>query len=402
MSKTDPLAEVKSEAAAADEAARTNFLVGSEKSRPKLEDLTGVPYRAPMIIEGYLPQDAGGDVAPGGTGKSTLMIYEAVHVILGLELYGRRIERQGGALFITAEDNRATVFGRLNDICRAMCLTPKQLKTVREGFHVEDVSAMPAKLVRANSYGAEREPFCDEIVEKYAEENLAMVVLDPVSLLGPGETSGNDGMAELMRTARMLAQELGAAVRLVHHVSQQVARSETRDQYAGRGGTAFADNSRGNRQITVQRKRKFEHEGGSYELPPEVRDEDIAKGRVIAIFVHKISYHERDNTPIVVVRKGFAYKHVPMARLDTSPVAEMAREEARRTRILDYITMRLSEGIKITRMELEEKHLEELALTRNQVRESRNWLLGMGLLLERPLPKSEQVTKRKKYLSVVG
>jgi len=82
--------------------------------------------------------------------------------------------------------------------------------------------------------------------------------------------SGNDGMAELMRTARMLKQELVASVRVVHHVSQNVARSNTWDQYAGRGGTAFADNSRSQHQIVRLTSRKFEHEGSNYTLPTDV------------------------------------------------------------------------------------------------------------------------------------
>jgi hypothetical protein len=380
----------------------TNYLVGPAEARPTMPQLVGTPYTAPMIVAGYLPQDAGGDVAPGGTGKSTLLIYEAAHIILGKALYGKVIERPGSALFITAEDNRDMVLGRLNAICRALELNKTQMEKVRKGFHVEDVSAKPAKLVVADRYGVERSPFVDEIVEKYKDAKLAVTVLDPTSLLGPGETSGNDGMAELMRTARMLSQELTSAVRMVHHVSQAVFRGGIQDQYAGRGGTAFADNSRGQRQIIIVRARKLEHEGSSYELPAEVSDVDIAAGRVLAIFVHKLSYAERDSTPIIVVRNGFTYRHVPMVRMDKSPIAEAARQEARRTRVLDFITMRLAQGVKITRMELEGKYLDDVGMTRTELRDARNSLMGMGLLVEMLLPKQERVTNRTKYLGLGG
>ncbi len=289
MSAAPSLEDVKKVAAAADAANRTDFLRGPKTARPEHDELLGVPYVAPMIVAGYLPQDAGGDVAPGGTGKSTLLIDEAVHIILGRPLYGRPIVRAGAALFITAEDRREMVLGRLNEICRALELTKKDYEKVRNNFFVEDVSACPAKLVATDRYGAQATAFVDEIVEKYKDAKLAVAILDPTSLLGPGELSGNDGMAELMRTARMLSQQLGAAVRSVHHVAQAVARGKIRDQYAGRGGTAFADNSRGQRQISVQMERQFEHEGSKYILPAEVTEADLACGRVLAIFVHKLS-----------------------------------------------------------------------------------------------------------------
>src|ERR1700683_363673 len=95
--------EVKNAAKKADLGEPTAYLLGPEDARPTKVELLGVPYEAPMIVAGYLPQDAGGDVAPGGTGKSTLLIYEAVHIILGRLLYGRQIVRPGAALFITAE-----------------------------------------------------------------------------------------------------------------------------------------------------------------------------------------------------------------------------------------------------------------------------------------------------------
>jgi regulatory protein RepA len=401
MSTAPSLDKEKKAAAKADAASITDYLRGPKNARPTMPELTGTPYRAPMIVAGYLPQDAGGDVAPGGTGKSTLLIFEAVHIILGWPLYGRKIVRPGAALFITAEDSRNMVLGRLNAICRALELSKRDYARVRTNFYVEDVSACPAKIVLAGKYGAEQTAFVDEIVAQYKGAKLAVAILDPTSLLGPGEMSGNDGMSELMRTARILSQQLGAAVRLVHHVSQAVARGNIHDQYAGRGGTAFADNSRGQRQIVVLSERRLDHEGSTYELPAEVEAEDLSRGRVLAIFVHKLSYAERDSTPIVLVRQGFAYTHIPMNRIDKSPLAEAARFESHRNKLLDFIVERFIQGIKITKNELDE-YGGTLGLTRKDLRAARDSLLHMKLLTERALPKDEQRTKRKRFLAPAG
>jgi hypothetical protein len=391
--------------AAADEDAKpTNYLIGPEAALPTRDELLGPPYQPPMIVEGYLQQDAGGVVAPGETGKSTLMIYEAVHVILGRDLYGKKIARAGAALYITAEDERAAVMGRLNDICRALELSEKEQRKVLKGFYTEDVSARPAKLVEGDRFGVRRTAFADEIIAKYKDSKLAVVVLDPTSLLGPGEQCGNDGMAELMRTARMLSQGLGAAVRVVHHVSQAVARSDTWDQYAGRGGTAFADNSRSQHQIVKLTGRKLKHEGSEYMLPATVTDDALAgeRGmRVLAIFLHKLSYGVRDPAPIILVRNRFAFMHVPVERTDRSPMADAIRLENDREKVLGFIVERFGAGIKVNRRDLD-SHAAELGMIRDELRDACASLLGMGLLVERPLPANERSTKRTKYLAPAG
>jgi hypothetical protein len=384
----------------------TNYLVGPKKSLPTRDELLGPPHEPPMIVEGYLQQDGGGFVGSGEAGKTTVAIHEGVHVTLGRPLYGKKIIRTGAVLFITAEDERAMVMSRLNQICRALGLSEKEQRKVLKSFHVEDVSASPAKLVEGDRYGVRRTAFADEIIAKYKDANLAVVVLDPTSLLGPGEQCGNDGMAELMRTARMLSQGLGAAVRVVHHVSQAVARGEIKDQYAGRGGTAFADNSRSQHQLVKLTQRKLEHEGSEYVLPATVTDAALAGvggERVLGIFLHKLSYGVRDPTPIILVRRGFAFEHVPIERIDQSPMAEEARRESEMWRVVDYVRGQLVYGKKLGKSELEkQEHAEKIGLTREALREAIRRATYLTALAELPRPKGERITNKTKYLAPGG
>jgi hypothetical protein len=376
---------------------RTNYLIGPKAARPSHDELLGVPPKPKMIIDGYLQEDAGGDVGTGETGKSTLLLYEGVHIILGRPLYGRPIIRPGGYLVLTAEDDRDTTLSRLNQICRALELSKAEQLKVLGHFYVEDISSTSAKLIVADHSGIHETGLADEIISKYADLGLAVASIDPTSLLGPGELSGNDGMAQLMRTARKLHKKLSAAVRLVHHVSKQVARSEIHDQYSARGASSFADNSRSQRQIVKMYTRKFEHEGSEYELPEEITNLEIATGKVLAIFVHKMSYVERDSTPIILVRHGFAFRHVFMQRTDTSPAAEAERRNDEMFRVIDYVRGLLTAGKKIGKTELEE-HAQKIGLTRKVLRAARDMALNSSALQELALPKNERTTNRTKYL----
>jgi hypothetical protein len=272
--------------------------------------LKSVPPEPEIIVESLLLMDACGFVAPGGTGKTTLAIHEAVHIILGRNLWGRRVIKPGGVVFLTAEDSKLIVETRVAHICKALELSDAELAIVAGGFYIEDLSMIGARLVGSNpKTGAiQATKLVSEIVERYSRLNISLVHLDPASLLGPGEQSGNDGMAELMRAARCIAAGLRAACQIVHHVAQVVARSGIQDQYAARGGTAFADNSRGQRQLVRIAERGYEFRGKKYRIPDTVSDDDLERGRVLAILVHKLSYVELDSRPIFVLRSGFGFR----------------------------------------------------------------------------------------------
>ena len=75
-----------------------------------------------------------------------------------------------------------------------------------------NVTGSLARIAQADRYGiVQPGALLTEIVAKYQEAKLAVVILDPTSLLGPGETFGNDGAAELLRICRYLSMELGFA-----------------------------------------------------------------------------------------------------------------------------------------------------------------------------------------------
>lgn len=58
------------------------------------------------IVEDYLFAHVAVIAAPGGSGKTTLMLYESTHITLGLLLYGLEVHKPGPVLIITAEDSR--------------------------------------------------------------------------------------------------------------------------------------------------------------------------------------------------------------------------------------------------------------------------------------------------------
>jgi regulatory protein RepA len=293
-----------------------------------LATLKAVPPEPEIVVEDLLLMDACGFVAPGGMGKTTLAIFEAIHIILGRPLWRRRVIKPGRVVLATAEDSKLIVETRVVHICNELALSDAELQIVAEGLYIEDLSMSGARLVGTNpiTHAIQATKLVDDIIERYRDLNVSLVHLDPASLLGPGEQSGNDGMSELMRAARRIAADLGAACQIVHHVAQVVARNGIQDQYAGRGGT-FADNSRGQRQLVRIKERGYEFDGRRYRMPDEITDDQLARGRVLAILVHKLSYVELDPTPIFILRSGFSFRQFEAAA-STAAKVELTMDES--------------------------------------------------------------------------
>jgi hypothetical protein len=371
------------------------LLLGPAASIATREAIAGIPPPPDVIVDRYLLLSGGGLVSPGGVGKTTLAIYESVHIILGRDLYGRRILRPGAVLFITAEDERQQIESSLNQICKALNLSDEDRERVRLGFHIEDVSTVNARLVRVVNGELQPTAFTLEIVAAYRGAGLAYCHLDPVSLLGPGEESGNDGMSELMRTARFLAKELRCSTRAVHHSGKENSRNNVQDQYVGRGGSAFADNARFIHQLLPVKDRTFEFEGVKFTLPAEVTDDDLKSGRILALLVHKLSYQARDRQPIVIRRTGFLFEHIEVRKtLDDLPGSQDGKLIRK---VIHFLNTKLEEGIKYN-VSLLEGRFKELGIGRNDLRALVEEAVQTELIEECPLPLDEQKGKRKTYL----
>lgn len=74
------------------------------------------------IVENFYYADVGVFIAPGGTGKTTMVLFERVHIVLGLPLFGLKIINPVRVVFLTAEDSREMLVARLQFICNQMNL----------------------------------------------------------------------------------------------------------------------------------------------------------------------------------------------------------------------------------------------------------------------------------------
>jgi phage/plasmid primase-like uncharacterized protein len=352
---------------------------------PTEAELSAARIAPRCIVEKHTFADVAQVVAPGGTGKTTLLIYESIHIALGRPLWGLDVKSTGWTLYITAEDHREQLLARLREILKTMDLTPEARTVALAGLRIWDVTGESLKLIRADNGNMVLTDLADSIVTAYRDSRPAIVIFDPLISFGASEQAVNDNEQALITAARRIVKGLDCCVRLVHHTGKGNAREGTLDQYSGRGGSALAD---GSRMTTVLQAWK---QGESEAKPPAGCT--IGPDVTLTIMARaKLSYCSP--LPLIWVRReGYTFTHF------TEP-PKLTPEQARclqADQIWRYLVSELSDKRRHSVRTLRDRS-DELGMGRPSIERAVSELVLTGRVREMPLPKEEVCGARKTYL----
>jgi len=330
----------------------------------------------PCIVQDYLFADVAVFIAPGGMGKTTLKLFEAIHVALGLPLYGLTIHKPGTVLIITSEDSREMLVARLRSITVAMQLPPADVATVMQRVRIADVSGNGFKLTEVRGDVVMPSNGIEQIVEACQTLQPVLIVIDPAVSFGVGESRVNDAEQGLIEAARKLRRALDCCIQYIHHSGKQNARDKAIDQYAGRGGSAFADGARMVHVLQSLTPDEWNNETGT-ELHPGETGLRLARP--------KMSYCAPQGD-ILIRRKGHHFEHV--VRVTTG--AQMKVENVA-NQVWQFLTAELSHGRYHSKNTLES---QMQGLKRNEIRSALD-LLTVSLRIEsRDAPNAGKGGKR--------
>lgn len=354
-----------------------------------LEELDAATLNPPCIVENYLYADLAAVFAAGGTGKTTMLIYEAVHIALGRDLWGLKVWRPGSTLFITAEDPRSLFVARFREIINGMGLTPYERQKAMSRFNVWDVSGNIERLAELDQGGNIRlTDLADRIVESYKDSPPAVVVFDPAISFGPGERMVNDGEQAIVTACRRIIRGLGCCVRIIHHTGKVNAREGALDQYAGRGGSALPD---GCRMVAVLSGVN----DGTPRTPPE--DWGLAEGDSGFILARSKLSYVAPQPVLWIRRRGYAFEYFTETKRTRADIADDDADK-----VLKLITNELKAGRKYSAATLEPQAKAEIGLSRARVRAAIGRLEASSQIIDTPLPEAERHGARQTYLNPVS
>jgi hypothetical protein len=306
-----------------------------------------------------------------------------VGIALGRPLVGE-VPNPGSVLFVSAEDRRDTLRRHLYSAVQH--LPPDALATVAKRVVVKDLVGMDFKVTRA----AMGQTFVDftalSALAEYARQipDLRLIVLDTLSRTHGGQET-NEDLAAYVTGMDFLCRELGVTVLALHHVGKQQMRSETVDQYGGRGGSALSDNCRAVLHLAALTPQSKDAPANGAEL--------IAEGRLLRLshVKHNLSakaadvYLQRVPTDAAARLEAFAAEHGKRGHVALwESIAQWMREQKAVSHPTQASIERECKGMG----------------SRDGIRDALSYAMDAGLLLELPHP--EPKGNRKTYLRLAA
>ena len=314
------------------------------------------------FVTEYLYADTLLFIAPGATGKTTLKLYELATIAGGaVTLWGKPVLKHGPVDVVTAEDQREQLVARLREVIFANGMF-NQLAKILANFYICDVSSGGFKLTHVEGDVVKPSTQADELITYLSEIKPLMVVIDPAISFGVGEARVNDSEQGLIEIARKIRNAVGCCVQYVHHTGKANAREKAVDQYAGRGGSAFADGARMVHVLVSMTASEWLKETAT----------PLLEGQAgLKLEMPKMTYGKKQN-PLFILRQEYSFNHVPAA----SGGAEAMRDQNADT-VHAFLVSELAKGLRYTKSSLENM-TAEVRLTRVALRKALMQLTSHG------------------------
>jgi hypothetical protein len=171
--------------------------------------------------------------AHGGTGKTTLALYAAVCMAMGLPFLGKAC-KPARVLFYSAEDDGALLRFRLANVCQKLGVN---VVVLAERLTVIDASESDSVLFaetrRDGVTRGEATPAFSAMVREMAEAKAQIVILDNASDVFGGDEINRGQVRAFIRLLAALVKPVNGAVVLLAHVDKATARVGGKEGYSG-------------------------------------------------------------------------------------------------------------------------------------------------------------------------
>ena len=362
-----------------------NFVPFRDQLEIKPEELAHAQLAPRCIVENHSYADVAQLVAPGGVGKTTLILYELIHVILGRDIWGLKVVTPGWCLVVTAEDQRERLIARVRELMHALELSGADQAQVMHGLLIWDVSGRQMKLTQARDGNLELTYLADYLIDRFNDNPPQIVLFDPLVSFGVSEERVNSNEQALILAARRIVNGLNCCVRYIHHTGQASAREKAMDQYAGRGGSALAD---GTRMTSVLQTWSEEFK----QRPPSEIKID-ADSSLIMYGRPKLSYSPPNLPLIWVKRTGYSYEYWIEYKLAPEDELRAAVDQLER-----FLISQLNQGRYHTQRSLDSQCTTAMNMPRAKMRDALTELKVAHRVVEKYLPETLRQGGKQTYL----
>ena len=222
-------------------------------------DTAGIPPREFLFGRHYQRRTVSGTVAPGGTGKSSLVMVEAIAMATGRDLLDEGAKEPLRVWYHNGEDNMLELQRRVGAICQHYNIPMEELES---GFFMTSGNEVPLRV--AETWSQVRLQTDHRLVkcitEAIGDNKIDAANFDPlVTLHGAAENNAGH-MDQVIRIFTRMADSQNCAIDLSHHTRKLAPGSA--DDYGiddMRGAGAMKDAMRAVRMLNIMSPKDAEN-----------------------------------------------------------------------------------------------------------------------------------------------
>jgi hypothetical protein len=193
-----------------------------------------IPPRQP-ILRHYFRKFVSATVAPGGVGKSSLAIVEAISIATGRDLLGIKPRHRLKVWIWNGEDPLEELQRRVLAVCLEYKIDPPELEGwlfLNSGRDMEIVIAAQVRDGVSVNQNA-----IDQVKRTIVENEIALVIIDPFVSSHRVPENDNNAIDRVVKAWAGIADQTSCAVELVHHARKTYGNEVTVED--GRGASAL-------------------------------------------------------------------------------------------------------------------------------------------------------------------
>lgn len=219
----------------------------SLKATPyEFPDPASIPPRPWLYGNHYIRGRVTATVAPGGVGKSSLVIVEALAMTTGKPLLGIGPKGLFKVWLWNGEEPADEMARRIAAAMQHYGLTKED---VGGRLHVDTGFQQPIAIAKTLRFETSvYAPMFDAAVAAIRQRNIELFILDPFVSTHQVSENDNGAIDAVVKAWGRIANITGAGIELVHH-SRKTNGAEVNAE-AARGGSAFVDGARSVRALT--------------------------------------------------------------------------------------------------------------------------------------------------------
>ncbi|WP_439602642.1 AAA family ATPase [Devosia sp.] len=197
-----------------------------------------LPRREFLLGRTFARTFVGSVFAEGGTGKTTLVIAQALAMSSGRDLTGEKVHQRCRALLICFEDDADELNRR---VAAAMIHHKIEPGDVEDRLHLGVLNRSDGKLMVIDPETRQPipGPLAPSLEELITKIQADVVILDPLKKIHGVEENNNDHMDAVAQVLTDMASKLNIAISVPHHMTKGAADPGNADR--GRGASALKD-----------------------------------------------------------------------------------------------------------------------------------------------------------------